>query len=170
MNRQTFDVRVRTRYHVESYDKQGVLKWSDDFKNLVTTAGLNKLLDATFKTGLEVPAWYVGLVDGGSEPAYSADDTMASHAGWAENNAYTEQVRQTFTPGTIAAGAVDNSDSRAVFTISSDGAIAGCFLVDDDVENGEECTLYGEGAFTGGPRPVEIGDTLRVTTTVSVKD
>ena len=168
MNRQSFNVRVSTRYHVELHDKQGVLKWSDDFDNLVTTAGLNKLIDATFKTGLEVPAWYVGLVDGGSEPSYSADDTMASHVGWAENNAYTEQVRQTFTPGTIAAGAVDNSDSRAVFTISSDGAIAGCFLVDDDVENGEECTLYGEGAFSGGARPVEIGDTLRVTTTVMV--
>jgi hypothetical protein len=170
MNRSSFAVRVHTRYHVESYDKRGVLKWIEDFDNLVTTAGLNKLLDATFKTGLAEPLWYVGLVDGGSEPAYSADDTMASHAGWAENNAYTEGVRQTFTPGTIAVGAVDNSDSRAVFTISSDGAIAGCFLVDDDVENGEECTLYGEGAFTGGPRPVEIGDTLRVTTTVSVKD
>ena len=170
MNRQTFDVRVRTHHYVELRDKQGVLKWSDDLYNLVVTAGLNKLLDATFKTGLEVPAWYVGLVDGGSEPAYSADDTMASHAGWAENNAYTEQVRQTFTPGTIAAGAVDNSDSRAVFTISSDGAFAGCFLADEAVENGEEVTLYGEGAFTGGARPVEIGDTLRVTTTISVEE
>ena len=168
MNKQTFAVRVYTHHYVELRDKQGVLKWSDDLYNLVVTAGLNKLLDATFKTGLAEPLWYIGLVDGGSEPSYSPDDTMASHLGWAENNAYTEGVRQDFTPGVIAAGAVDNSDSRAVFTISSDGAIAGCFLADEAVENGEEVTLYGEGAFTGGARPVEIGDTLRVTTTVMV--
>jgi hypothetical protein len=30
--------------------------------------------------------------------------------------------------------------------------------------------LHGVGAFSGGVRPVEIGDTLRVTTTVSVEE
>lgn len=32
------------------------LKWSDSYKNLVVTTGLNQVLDSTFKTGTRVPA------------------------------------------------------------------------------------------------------------------
>ena len=41
---------------------EGPLIAEVDFHNLITTAGVNKLLDATFKTGLTSPAWYVGLI------------------------------------------------------------------------------------------------------------
>ena len=59
MNReltQQLDLAVGTRYRVECYDRSGSLKWSDHFYNRVVTAGLDKLLDATFKTGLTTPA------------------------------------------------------------------------------------------------------------------
>src|SRR3954449_11408668 len=62
-----------------------VRQWADQFKNLMATTGLNKLLDATLKTGLTSPAWYIGLVDNASFSAFSAADTMASHAGWIES-------------------------------------------------------------------------------------
>lgn len=39
----------------------GELLWDEKTCNKVVVAGLNKLLDATFKTGLASPAWYVGL-------------------------------------------------------------------------------------------------------------
>src|SRR5690554_1491510 len=82
------------------------LKWKETIDNIVVTAGLNKVLDATFKTGLSTPAWYVGLKNTGS-PA--AGDTMSSHAGWTENTSYDEANRPAFTPGTISNGSVDNS-------------------------------------------------------------
>jgi len=165
-----FEAKAHTHHHVELRDKDGRLKWAEDFENLVTTEGLNTLLDATFKTGIAEPAWFVGLVDGAEDPAYSAADVMASHVGWVENVLYEEQARQDFTPGEIAGGAVDNSDQRAIFTITGDGSIAGCFLTDDAVKEATDGILYGVGAFTGGARNVETGDTLRVTSTLTVTD
>ena len=165
-----FEVKAHTHHHVELRDKDGRLKWAEDFENLVTTEGLNTLLDATFKTGIVEPAWFVALVDGAQDPAYAAADIMTSHVGWIENILYDEEARQDFTPGEIAGGAVDNSDQRAIFTISGDGSIAGCFVTNDAVKEATDGHLYGVGAFTGGARNVETGDTLRVTSTLTVQD
>jgi hypothetical protein len=160
MNGLIAKVHASDHFRVECL-RAGRVAWEADFENLCTTEGLDKLIDAAFKTGLASPEWMVGLVDGAVEPVFAAADTYALHAGWIENTDYTEQDRQDFVPGTIAAGAVDNADSRAVFTISEDGSIAGAFLTDGVV-------IYGEGAFSGGGRPVEEGDSLRVTVTASV--
>ena len=170
MLKQRFVIRPKTHYQAKLFNRQGVLKWEDDFENLVTIAGMNNFLDATFKTGVTEPLWYIGLVDGAEEQIYDPADTMLLHEGWTEHMDYSEEVRQNFTPGTIAEGVVDNSDARAVFTITGDGTVAGCFLVNDAVKEGTDGVLHGVGAFTGGSRPVEIGDTLRVTTTVSVEE
>lgn len=149
-----------------SYD--GTLAWVDDVFNLVTTAGLNKYLDATLKTGLTTPAWFVGLVTGpGSGTTYAAGDTMASHAGWAEDATYSNATRPAFTPGTITGGSVDNSASKAVFNINGTATIAGGFLVDNSTKSGSTGTLLGEGDFTGGDRAVQNGDTLNVTVTAT---
>jgi hypothetical protein len=165
-----FEVKAHTEYHVEARDSNGRIKWAEDFGNLVTTEGLNTLLDATFKTGIAEPAWFVGLVDGAQDPVYAAADVMAAHSGWIENVDYEELVRLDFTPGTITGGAVDNSEARAIFTITEDGSIAGCFLTSDAVKEATDGILYGVGAFTGGARNVETGDTLRVTSTLTVED
>lgn len=54
-------VRMETRYDVTARDRQGSVLWVAQAKNRVVTAGLNKLLDATFKTGLAAPLWYIGI-------------------------------------------------------------------------------------------------------------
>lgn len=155
---------------VAEHFRGGNLIWSDKFSNLVVTAGLNKLLDATFKTGLASPAWYVGLVDGATPPVYAAADTMASHAGWVELTAYDEAARQAFTAGTIAAGSVDNSASRAVFTFSGTGTVIGFFLNSVATKGGTLGTLYSVGAFVDLPdgRAVVDDDIMRITATISI--
>lgn len=86
----------------------------EEFDNLVVTAGRNKYLDATLKTGLAAPLWFVGLVAGPTETDYLAADTMASHAGWLENSTnYSEATRPAWTPGAVAGGSVDNSAMKA---------------------------------------------------------
>lgn len=137
------------------------LAWADSFHNAVVTEGLNQLLDATLKTGDAAPAWYVGLKDTG---AVNAADTLASHAGWSELTNYTGD-RQAFTPGTIAAGSVDNSASKASFPITGTDDIYGAFLC--DVATGSSGILYGAGDFSA-QRGVISGDTLNVTVTASV--
>lgn len=155
--------RVRTRYAAECYDKHGRLKWREEGHNLVVTAGLNKLLDATFKTGLASPAWYVGLKDTGS---VNAADTLGSHGGWAEltSSVYSGN-RPALTLGSISAGAVDNSASKASFTITGADTIYGAMVCDQ--ASGNSGVLYGAGDF-GSPRAVEVGDTLNIQCDLSV--
>lgn len=171
-------IKVETKYDVECWEhyyrlpflrwclfkrRKPKLKWKENFTNIVVTVGLNKLLDATFKTGLTTPAWYVGLKGTGTPVA---GDTMASHASWAELTPYSNANRPTYTPGTIAAGAVDNSASKAVFNINGTSTIFGAFLVDNNTKGGTTGTLYGVGDFASS-RPVENNDTLNVTITLT---
>jgi hypothetical protein len=158
----TGKIAMRTKYEVECFGPDGKLKWRDGFENLVVTAGLNKILDACFKTGLASPAWYVGLKDTGTpDPA----DTMASHASWAWIDNYTGD-RQAFTPGTISGGSVSNSGAKAVFPITGDDTIYGCGLCDS--ATGDAGVLYGAGDFAS-PRAVLTGDTLNVQVTLTAE-
>jgi len=159
--------KIQHIYEVECW-RDGKLIWSDTFHNLVTTAGLNKYLDATLKTGLAVPAWFVGLITGpGGGNTYLAADTMAVHAGWAENVTYSNATRPAWTPGTVAAGSVDNTAAKAIFTINGSATIGGCFMVDNSTKGGSTGTLLGEGNFSSGDRNVQSGDTLNVSVTAT---
>jgi hypothetical protein len=139
------------------------LRWKDGFYNIVVTTGLNKLLDATFVSGLSSPTWYVGLKGTGS---MVGGDTMSSHAGWSEIAPYSNANRPTWTPGSISAGAVDNSASKAVFNINTTSTVFGCFLTSNNTVSGTTGTLYGGGDF-GASRSVINGDTLNVTVTLT---
>lgn len=159
-----FDVAPHTQYHVECW-RGGLLWWVEAFPNLVTTVGRNMLLDATFKTGIAAPAWYVGLVSGTGFTVYSVADTMASHAGWTESAAYSQATRVALVPGTIAAGSVIGA--AGVFTANATTTIRGAFLVNVSTKSGATGTLYGVGDFSQ-VRSVIMGDVLNVTLTLSV--
>ena len=159
-----FATRIKQRYTAECYGPDGVLKWSDTFDNLVTTEGLNKYLDATLKTGLTTPAWYVGVVTAKST-GYAAGDTLASHVGWTEGTPYAGN-RPAWTPGAVAAGSVDNSAAKASFTLNATATVFGCFLC--AATSGTAGILLGVGDFSGGSKGVASGDTLQVTVTCSL--
>lgn len=158
------NVKIGQYYKVECFDKNGEKKWEDGFENLVVTTGRNQYLDATLKTGATSPVWYVGLKDA---VAAVAGDTMSSHAGWAELVPYSNAVRPTFTPGTIASGSVDNSASKAVFTVNATSTVGGAFLANNSTKSGTTGILLGAGEF-GAARSVINGDTLNVTVTCSI--
>ncbi len=176
MNGVGMGVKSSTLYEVECWDnwhricgipvmrrKTPKLRWRDSFKNIVVTTGLNILLDSTIKSGVTSPAWFVGLKGTGT---MVAGDTMASHAGWAEIVPYSDVTRPAFTPGTISAGAVDNSAAKAVFNVNATSTVFGCFLVNNSTKSGTTGTLYGGGDF-GASRAVVNGDTLNVTVTLT---
>lgn len=158
------NIKIGQYYKIECFDINGMLKWEDGFENLVVTSGRNKYLDATLKTGLTSPAWYVGLKD--SVPAI-ASDTMTSHAGWAELAPYSNATRPTYILGTIASGSVDNSASKATFTINGTATVGGAFITDNSTKSGTTGTLLGAGEFASS-RSVISGDTLNVTVTCSI--
>ena len=157
-------------YHVECFGPDGQLKWEDTFHNLVTTAGLNHYLGVTLAAVTQVTAWYVGLTTGpGAGNVYSAADTIAIHGGWSEAVPYSNGTRPQWNPGSVAAGSVDNSASKAVFSINNTATVAGCFLAQAQPKSPNAGynvgVLIGEGNFTGGDRLVQNGDTLNVTIT-----
>lgn len=154
-----------TIYHVEAHDRHGNLLWVEDIHNLVTNAGLDDSLDKHFKAGNYTAAWYVGLTD--HDPTFAAADTAGSHSGWSEVTAYDEANRQTLTLGSVSGQSVDNSASKAVFTISTNGTeIGGGFIISNNTKGGSTGILYGGAAFSSN-RTMSDGDTLTVTVTLS---
>jgi hypothetical protein len=155
------------------YDKDGNLKWEENAHNLVVNEGLQLMNDEFFTGSSYTAAWYLGLVTGpGAGNTYAAGDTMASHAGWTEDEDYSELVRQTATFGspTLAdPSVIDNSGAVAVFSIDATTTIAGAFLTTDDTKGGTSGTLFSVSNFTTpGDRAVVSGDTLNVTYTFSL--
>ncbi|MEJ0015713.1 MAG: hypothetical protein WDN25_03955 [Acetobacteraceae bacterium] len=147
----------------------GRLRWQEDVHNLVTTEGKNDLLTKYLKASSYTAAWYAGLVSG-SSPTLAAGDTAAQIGGsngWTEFTAYSESVRQTATYGSASAGSIDNSASKAVFSINGGGTVGGAFLVSTSTKSGTSGVLFGEAAF-GTARTVVSGDTLSVTLTNTV--
>jgi hypothetical protein len=156
----------KSHYAMECVGPDGQLKWRDEFDNLVTTAGLNDSLQQHFKGSAYTALWYVGLTAGST---YAASDIMSSHAGWTESTVFSNASRPVLTLGSVAAGSVDNSASKAVFNINATGNIFGAFVTTGSVvgTSGSTGTLYGEGNLAGGMRAVQSGDTLSVTITLT---
>jgi len=156
-------VKLANHFRVEAWRGDRLL-WVDEFDNLVVNEGLDDALDKHLKGSSYTAAWYVGLADG--TPSFAAGDTMASHAGWSEVTAYDEANRPTLTLGTVSGQSVDNSASKAEFTISSnDTTIGGAFVVSDNTKGGTTGVLYGGGAFSAGDKTLDDNDVLRVTVT-----
>lgn len=147
---------------VECYDSDRNLRWRDVNKNRVVTSGLNAVLDIAMRGDAQVP-WYVSLKDEGT---VAAEDTMASHAGWAENTNYTQSQRQSLFLSQASNGSCNSSGSKAIFVMNSDDIIYGAMISSDNTKGGTTGILYGAVDFTT-PRTVLTGDTLEIAVTLS---
>lgn len=156
-------ITFENHYIVECIGPDGKLKWTDEFDNLVTNEGLNDNLDKYLKGSAYTAAFYVGLTDG--TPTVNAADTMSSHAGWTEVTDYSESTREALVLGTVASQSVDNSASKASYSINATATVGGAFITTVNTKGGTTGTLYGVGAFSGGDKSVDNGDTLNVTVT-----
>lgn len=157
-------VAVKNIYRFEAFDSSGNLKWVEEVENLVTNAGLDDLLDKYLKGSSYSAAFYVGLTDG--TPTAAAGDTMSSHAGWTEVTAYDEATREALTLGSVSSQSVDNSASKASFTISTNSTtVGGAFVCTNSTKSGTSGTLYSVAAFSAGDKSLDDGDTLNVTVT-----
>ena len=146
-------------WKVTCLDKDGNIKWEEDNKNIIVTAGLNHILDVQFHATTQVTAWYIGLKGAGTPVAA---DTMASHGSWAELTGYAGN-RKEWTEGAASSGSMTNGSS-VDFTINATATIAGAFL--NTAATGTGGTLYGVVDFSSA-RAVINGDTLQVTVTVT---
>jgi len=153
------------KFEVECLGPDGELKWSIVDHNLVVNTGLDDILDKYWKGSGYTSSHFVGLMD--STPTVAAADTMASHAGWTEIQDYTEGTREALTLGAVASQSVDNSASKASYSVNATVTIGGSFITTNSTKGGTTGTLIGAVAFAGGDKSADSGDTLNVTVTLS---
>lgn len=158
--------RIKGKWEVECYGKDGKLKWVEKFENIVVNVGLDELLKETLAAGTQITVWYVGLKNTGTPVAA---DTSASHGSWTENVTYSQANRPTWTPGAVAAQSVSNTAAKAQFSINGTTTIFGAFLISNNTKSGTTGVLYAAGNFASS-RAVESGDTLEVTATFTTAD
>ena len=155
---------LQGRFKVEHW-RDGKCIGVQEFKNQITTVGKNYLLDAGFHAGSQISTWYVGLVDNASFSAFSAADTMSSHAGWIENDDYDESTRVEWTEGAASAASITNG-TALTFTMNATATIKGIFLTSVSTKNGTTGTLWTAVAFSSNVSVVD-DDQLKVTYTLS---
>lgn len=153
-------------------DKDGNVKWVEQYANLVTTVGKNFLLDNGLAGSAYTAAFFLGLISSVSYTAVAVGDTMASHAGWLEAGlatapAYSEGARRTAAWSAASAGAKALS-AGLVFTFTSGGTVKGSFLTTVATKDGTTGTLYSAGLFSGGDKVVAATDVLTVSYTASL--
>lgn len=155
-------------YVVHCHGADGTLKWVDDIHNLVTTPGKNDALDKYLAGSAYTAAWYLGLISAtgyGAGPA--AADTAASHAGWAEDQNYSQAARPT-AAFSAAAGGSKSLSSALTFSMNASTTVKGCFLISNATKGGTTGVLYSAGLFSGGDKVLASGDTLSVSYTASL--
>jgi hypothetical protein len=152
-------------FTVTCHDKDGNEKWVDIAPNLVVNTGLQAMNTQFFTGSAYTAAWYIGLVNNTSaSTTFSGGDTLASHAGWAENSAYTGNRKSaSFSTATLADPSnINNSASPASFTMTANAVICGAFLT--NVATGTSGLLFSAADFQApGDRTVVTGDVLNIT-------
>lgn len=158
----SMDQTIRTGfvYTVEVIDRDGNVVDREVIKNLMPIEGINYLLNAGLKGGAAVSAWYIGLYEGNYTPT-SADTMAAFPAAATETTAYTG-TRKPFTSGTVANGAVDNSASKAEFTMTSAKTIYGGFVSSASAKSSTSGTLLSAVKFSTA-KVLEVDSILRIT-------
>jgi len=160
-----------TTTNIKELDKLlfgGGLKWEESYENLVVNEGLDHILDVALSGGAQDTSWFVGLLAATPSPAATWTATEIATNDFVN---YDEATLQAWTDGGVSGQSVDNSASPAAFTISTNGSsIGGAYLIGTNAKATPAGTLYAAGAFTGGNKAADDGDTLQVTATFTSAD
>lgn len=162
-------------YHVVCRDKDGNIKWEEEFPNLVVAVGKQLMLDTLLRTSgtYTTVGPFLGLI--GNNTTFAAADTMSSKT-WTEFINYTvggSAVRGTAVFGAASSTGLTPSNvttslaSAITCTITgAGGTVFGCFLVTGtgavNTLSSTAGVLYSEGNFTTS-KTTTAGDTVSIT-------
>jgi hypothetical protein len=115
---------MATKYRADCWTSGGVLRWSEDFHNLVVNAGLNDILTQYFKGTTYTAAFYLGLIGAGTG-SVAVTSGAAAVTGTSTSFANGDNGSDILIVGAGAAGAdffgtvSGNPGSTTALTISS---------------------------------------------------
>ena len=166
---------IEGHYHVVCRDKDGNIKWEEEFPNLVVAVGKQLMLDTLLRTSgtYTTTGPFLGLI--GNSTTFAATDTMSSKT-WTEFTNYTvggSAVRGTAvfgaatSTGTTPSNVTTSAASSITYTITgAGGTVYGCFLVTGsgavNTLSSTAGVLYSEGNFATS-KTTTAGDTVSVT-------
>jgi hypothetical protein len=120
--------------------------------NLVVTEGLTHMLGVVLGDLTALPDWYFGLFSANVTPVatWTAANFTANATEIVSNTeGYSETVRQTFVEAAAAAGSINNTASKAAFTIATATSITvwGAGLMSSNIKGGTTGTLMSAAKF-----------------------
>jgi len=162
---------VKTVWDFECFRKDGSLKWAElQRPNIITTQGLNSLLDVYFRNQTQIAAWYIAPVETDTDAALGMTYAVPVFTEW---DGYTEAARQAFTGAAASGGVITNAASKATFTASENKTLYGAALFGGGSDAATMADTAGGGTLFcyskfSGSKYVESGDTFKVTLTVTI--
>ncbi len=164
-------IQMEGRVRVEQY-RDGECLWDawDPIPNIVTTDGLNHILDVVMGAQAKSTTWYVFLFLANVTPV--SGDTSAKLG---SANAYDEAQDDSYDPATnrpeyidvaAAAGVMTNAASKAQFTMKLTETVYGAGMVDVQAKTAVTGDLLAAKKFTNS-RAVVLDDELYVTYQIS---
>jgi len=160
---------------VYTHDVNGLDERSD--ANIVVTEGLNHMLSTVLADGTKVATWYVKLFSANTTPlaTWTAANFTANATEITSNTeGYAETTAPAYVEGTAAAGSINNTASKAAFTIYSATAAAisvwGAALSSSSTKGGTTGTLMSASKFSAvrtlySTDVFNVGYTLSLTST-----
>ena len=144
--------------HLEIVYPDGTIEKETVFNGL-TDEGRQYILDAGLAAGTPITAWQIGLIATAGFTAVDASDTMASHAGWTEEVAYTEATRLLWVP-TAQGNALVNTVA-VTFNYVAEGTLEGILVSSDNTKGGTTGTLWATGVFASS-RVIPAGTAINI--------
>lgn len=140
--------------------------------NLIVTQFLNSMLDQLFGATAKIGSYYIAPYEGNVTPTASwtaANFTSNS----TEFIAYDEATRQAWTTGSASGGSIDNTASKASFTISAAPAqttIWGAALLSASGKSATSGVLVAANKAATARSGLVAGDIITIGYTLSVTD
>ena len=137
------------------------------FLNDIVNVGKNDILGVYFHGDTQTVSanWVIGLINNAGYTGVVAGDTMSSHSGWSEFTSYSQANRVAWGPGASSSQSITNT-TPAQFDITATATVQGVFIVNNNTKGGTTGTLWATALFSS-PVPVNSGDTLKITYTLS---
>ncbi len=172
----------RGRFQVEHW-RDGRLIGVYEFPNGVTNEGKDQILNTQFDAATQIATWYLGLIDNANFTALAAADTYdnidQAGNGWDEFSDYTDPgngdsatTRPVWNPDAAASQTISNG-TVVVFDVTASGTVKGLMLVgggtapENKGDHAAGSILWATALFDSGDVPVQNGDQLKATYTVT---